>query len=274
MRNLSRLALVAVTLLASYLAPRVAQAQSVLFIGNSFTFADFGVQARPMGGVPELFARIARQDGHTPQVQMVAPGGTTMHQHFDNGHGEITAIKSKQWDYVVLQGYSSDATHAAPHSGEFLEYGKKIAEVIRQNNSATKIVLYETWAYPKGSQELAPFTNQAQMLDEIAANYRVLAREIGAVAVAPVGDAFFEAQNCPRHYDLYAPNLNKHSNDTGYLLSALVFVRTFYGQLPATIAPVLTDVSPEDTAWLASIAEANVRAWQHAMEPLKMPATP
>jgi hypothetical protein len=245
-----------------------AQAQSVLFIGNSYTYGHFGVQTQPMGGVPELFARIAQQDGHSPEVKMVAPGGTTMHQHFDNGAGEITAIQSKKWDYVVLQGHSLDATTSAPHPGEFLEYGQKMAAIIRQNNPATKIVLYETWAYPKAHQVFpAKFANQSEMLDQIAAGYRTLGEVIKATAIAPVGDAFFQAANCPRHYDVYAPKNDHHSNDTGYMLSALVFARSIYGELPVNLNPILTDVSAEDMEWLASIADGNVRAWEHARSP-------
>ncbi len=265
MKTPHKLALL-VAVLAATFAPCVARAQSILFIGNSFTYADFGVEAKPAGGVPELFARIARQSGHAPETKMIAPGGTTMHQHFDGKAGEIVAIQSRKWDYVVLQGYSLDATTAAPHPGEFLEYGRKLADVIRKNNPATKIVLYETWAYPIGHPGFSgKFTDQAQMLDQIAAGYRTLARDIDATAIAPVGDAFLEAETCPRHYDLYAPKLNYHSNDTGYTLSALVFARTIYGEdALKAVKPVLTDVSPEDMQWLASIADANVRAWQHA----------
>jgi lysophospholipase L1-like esterase len=236
---------------------------SVLFIGNSFTFASHGKETEPAGGVPELFARIARQDGHTPEVKMVATSGATMRQHFNNEHGEITAIQSKKWDYVVLQGHSLEATTAFSHPGEFLEYSKKIAEVIKQNNPATKIVLYETWAYPKAHAVYPKkLADQAQMLEQIASGYRALAREIGATAIAPVGDAFYEAQNGPRHYDLYAPNNDHHANDTGYTLSALVIARTIYGKLPSKLTPVVTDVLPDDVQQLVSIADATVQAWE------------
>jgi hypothetical protein len=234
---------------------------SILFIGNSFTFADFGKQAQPMGGVPELFARIAQQGGNAPEVKMIAYPSMTLRQHFENGHNELPTIRSRKWDYVVLQGQSLEATDAARRPGDFVEFGKKFAEVIRQNNPATKVVLYETWAYPKGHPKYADnFGEQSKMLEQISAGYKSLAREIDGAIVAPVGDAFYEAENGAHHYDLYAAKDNHHANDTGYTLSALVLVRSIYGELPAKITPVLTDVSSNDMQQLASIANAKVQA--------------
>jgi len=244
-------------------APHPVHAQSVLFIGNSFTFADFGKLAHPAGGVPELFARIAREDGHTPQVQMVATPNATFRDHFENKHGEITAIDSRQWDYVVLQAHSLEPTAAAEHPGDFLEYGQKLAAVIKQNDAATKIVLYLTWPYPKGSAIFpGKFADQAGQLSQVEAGYKTLAQDISATAIAPVGEAFMTAQNGPGQWDLYAPALNHHANDTGYTLAALVIARTIYGELPANPAPVLDDVSADDMRNLAGIANDEVKGWQ------------
>lgn len=107
--------LTAAVLLASLLLNSVpARGQSVLFIGNSFTWGGNGDnQTSPHGGVPGLFKALAARRGHTPDVTMMAPNGRTFYDQFtndDNQGDTLAVIRSKKWDYVILQGGSREAT--------------------------------------------------------------------------------------------------------------------------------------------------------------------
>ena len=132
-----------------------ANAQSVLFIGNSFTFADHGALAQPAGGVPALFQRIAKLNGHAPTIKMVTIGGSTLKQHADNQAGEMDAIKSQRWDYIVLQGYSQEATKAFGKQRDFLKYGLILAQAAVKESPSVKLLLYQTWAYPDLARRLS-----------------------------------------------------------------------------------------------------------------------
>ena len=127
-----------------------ASAQSVLFIGNSFTFADHGVLAKSAGGVPALFARIAQLNGHSPDFQMVTMPESTLKQHADNQAGEMDAIKSRHWDYVVLPGYSLEAAKVSGKQREFLKYGLRLARAAMQSSPGVHVLLLSDMGLPGG----------------------------------------------------------------------------------------------------------------------------
>ena len=110
----------AMTLVASMiLALSVTHAQSgksVLFIGNSFTFAANSpvrfyraatvtdLNGEGIGGVPALFKSFTQQAGLDYDVFLETRGGSGLDFHLENRLG---VIGRRGWDTVVMHGYST-----------------------------------------------------------------------------------------------------------------------------------------------------------------------
>src|SRR4029077_4465585 len=104
---------------AMILALAVTDAQSgtsILFIGNSFTFAAHSpvrfyradtvpdLNNEGNGGVPALFKSFTQQAGLTYDVFLETRGGTGLDFHLEN---KLGVIDGRGWDTVVMHGYST-----------------------------------------------------------------------------------------------------------------------------------------------------------------------
>jgi len=89
---------------------------SILFVGNSFTFA-FGSPVRfyradtvsdlnneGIGGVPALFKSFTQQAGLDYDVALETRGGVGIDFHLEN---KLGVIGRRGWDVVVAHGYST-----------------------------------------------------------------------------------------------------------------------------------------------------------------------
>jgi len=104
----------------------------VLFIGNSFTFYH---------DLPKMVAELAEAGGQLPLgFQQETPGGYTLQQQWKDGKA-LALIRSRRWDYVVLQDQSQ-----APllNRKAMNEYATKFNAEIRKQGAKT--ILYMTWA--------------------------------------------------------------------------------------------------------------------------------
>ena len=154
-----------------------------------------------------------------------------------------TALKSKAWNWVVLQDYSLDATHAR-NVDDFMKYGQEFYDRIVQEAPHANILLYETWAYSPRHPVLAgvppepaKFSSSDEMYGEIHKNYAALQAVLQArdpkrkVLVAQVGTAFARCAHEHPEIDLYTPDF-KHPNLKGSYLSALVIYGTLFNDSP------------------------------------------
>ncbi len=254
-----------------------AKTTSLLFIGNSYTFYNsLNVMVQEMLNVSGVPAKAER----------CTPGGWRLRQHFNGekpakNQNHVPAperIKEAQWDYVVMQEQSCGAVD---QRAEFLEYGKKLNDLVLDNCPTTKVLLYQTWGRCDGMFEgygddearkaevLAAFEQRYSAPDEatvealkdgMQGGYAALAKEIGATVV-PVGKAFKEAGD---KVDLHADEKNAkphHPSPAGTYLGACVFYKTITGNSPIGMWKKLNDagkdfkVSEEDAAYLESIAD-------------------
>lgn len=243
----------------------IAQAEDVLFIGNSFTFGAGSKEAQKLGGVPKAFEAIAKSKGKDLTTQMLAVGGKDLDFHLQQPK-TAEALKAKDWDRVVIQGYSLEATHLGDPE-RFLKSGETFYRRIREAAPRARIVLYQTWARAVGHKlytgDSTPktFADPAEMNREIQANYAKLAERLEAlepgtqVELAPVGRAF---ELCLAKF----PELNLHDTDkyhastAGAYLSASVFYATIFQDDPQGASPEFlgTSLEPPVAAQLQQIA--------------------
>jgi hypothetical protein len=244
---------------------------NILFFGNSFSIGAGGSNT-----VPAKFSSIAQAKGYAPMVVADLESGAPLSVHigqvnnFPQNNVNHPSIAGKTWDYVVIQGYSTEPTQMGNPS-LFRQNALGLYEAVADHSSGrgagVKAILYETWArHPNISGFYpTPFANASAMQSELRTQYD-LARDLinlvdgpGTARVAPVGDAF-EARDF--NLSLYNGDLY-HASNTGYLLASMIIFRTIYlgetvSDIPWSTASSFAGVS--QTTWnsLAATADSMV----------------
>jgi len=194
------------TSLSLALSANFASADSVLFVGNSFTYG-YGSAVkyyRPdtvtdlnnqgIGGVPALFKAFTDQAGLDFDVYLETEPGSNFDFHLEKKRG---IIGRRPWDIVVLQGHSTldSAEHGNPD--KLIATSAQMSELLLSRNEDVDIYLTSTWSR-------ADMTHQAnhvwsgkpiaQMALDLRAGYeKAAANAAGVVSVNPVGEAWTQA---------------------------------------------------------------------------------
>jgi len=251
MKAPSRFASAWVSVLLIAGAASSARAQSILFIGNSFTRS-----------IPTPITAITKAKGKPFDFDVVAKSHTNWGYHIGKGAPETEkALTEKKWDFVVLQDLSDEPTHTG-NVKAFMADGEAFYKKIRKLAPTAKVVLYETWAmgaesntYTKDSTPTT-FANPTEMSDELIKNYEALAAKLESlepgeqVLLAPVGAAFARCSQLYPKIDLHGAD-HKHFSDTGRYLAALVIYATIYNDTP--VGPGKTPGIKEDSETMANL---------------------
>lgn len=185
------------------------QKTRVLFIGNSYTY---------FNNLPEMLSKLATAAGASLETEMIARGGATLRQHWEEGQA-LKALKQSRWDYVVLQEQSLLPINdpATMH-----KYAKLFDAEIKQ--AGAKTLFYLTWA-----RQNRPET-QVSLND----SYTKIARELGAVVV-PAGPAWQTALRENPELALHLPD-QSHPNSAGTYLTACVFYSALFSKSPENLS--------------------------------------
>jgi hypothetical protein len=173
----------------------------VLFVGNSLTY---------WNEMPWMVEEISAKGSPKLDTSFVGGSGMSLRQQWQMGKS-VRAIREHAWDYVVLQGQSSEP---ANNADEFARYGRLLDAEIKKRGANT--VFFLTWA------------NRGEPQGPITDRYLRLAKEVGAL-VAPIGIAWQELAK--EGLDLYDGS-GVHPNLGGTYLSACVFYALFTGKSP------------------------------------------
>jgi len=234
-----------------------AAGESVLFVGNSFTFGSGSavrfyrshtvtdLNNEGVGGVPALFKSFTEQAGFDYEVALETRGGVGIDFHLDN---KLGVIGRRGWDKVVAHGYSTLDQEKPRDPGKLVETAKQLGDVLRAKNPKVDYYLMATWSradqtYPsRGAWAGQPIE---QMGKDVRAGYDKAAAAAGA-KVIPVGDAWNRAMATgvadPNPYDgIEAGKLNLwtydsyHASTAGYYLEALVIFGSITGRDPRSL---------------------------------------
>ena len=201
--------------------------QRVLFIGNSYSYYNNGIQNH-LGG---LVRSAGDWQTGKSRFRLSTLSGGRLAEH-DADLANLILSKNANWDTVVLQAHSNEALHPKRIKGFQLALKNHVA-LIRKHD--IEPVLFMTWAYQ----------GDAQMSKALIEVYTQAAREHG-VKLAPIGVAFAVAEQQLPQIDLFVPDvlsidsegaltykeIVKHPSVAGTYLAACVFYALFYQRSP------------------------------------------
>lgn len=255
-------------------------APSILFIGNSFTFAAgtplrfwragtvTDLNGEGIGGVPALVKSFVQQAGLDHEVYLETRGGSGLDWHLQH---RLDLITSRRWDRVVMHGYSTLDAGDPGNPALLVRSVRQMAEALRRRNADVGIYLMATWS--RADQTYPPGTRWhgkpiAAMADEVRAGYdRAAAGVPGIAGVIPVGQAWNRAIAAGvadgNPYDGIAAGQidlwgwdHYHASTHGHYLQALVIFGMLTGRDPRTLGDA------ECSAFELGLAREQARALQ------------
>ena len=276
-----------------------ARAETILFVGNSFTFGATSpvLRYRPeqvtdlnkegIGGMPAIFKVLTFQAGLDYQVSLETSPGKNFDWHLANR----LPLIDRPWDVVILQGQSTLDLERPGDPTRIIEYGRQLSDVLARRNPSARIYFQSTWSradltYAKPS----PWKGKpiAAMARDVRAGYdRARAVSPAVRGVLPVGEAWTRAMDAgvadPNPYDgvtfgqvdLWGWD-QYHASAAGYYLSALVTFGAVTGRDPRSfgereVAAYELGLSPAQATGLQQAAYEQLKADGLLPEPLETP---
>ncbi len=258
MRRLKTWRLTTVFACVALLAATSAGAETILFVGNSFTFAAYSpvwhyrpasvtdLNGEGVGGVPALFKRFVDEAGLPYAVSLETSPGKDLQWHIDHK----TAVIDRAWDHVILQSYSTLDANAPGNPAGLVASTIVLAKLFHDRNPAVDIRMDSTWSradmtyQPSGHWYGKPIS---AMERDVYAGYAKAASASPFVhGVIPVGGAWNRAIEtgfaAPNPYQPIANgkiNLwafdNYHASSFGYYIEALMIFGSVTGRDPRTL---------------------------------------
>ena len=236
-----------------------ATAGSILFIGNSFTYAQGSalhyyraktvtdLNGQGVGGMPALFKSFTTEAGLGYDVYLETQGGAGLDWHLAH---KSDLIGQRPWDSVVMHGYSTLDAEKPGDPAVLVDTVRRMSALLRARNPAVEIRLMATW--PRADQ-----THDSRgawygktieaMAHDLRAGYdKAAAATPGIKPVIPVGDAWIRAirsgvadANPYDGIDVGKVDLwtwdHYHASNFGYYLEALVVFGSVTGLDPRSL---------------------------------------
>ena len=192
----------------------------VLFVGNSFTRRN---------NLHKIFKGIAKADGTKVKAKRLAFGGYKLRKYSSSktkAGKKLRKLLKKDWDYVVLQGYSSEFVKS--YNKNTYKAVSKLIDMVRE--SGAEPVLYMTWAKEEGmkvnNRTMQTSLDKAEATELVSDMYYKIGNEFG-VKVAPVGQNFLRCAEEYPEVKLMTDDL-KHPTFAGSYLAACTIYETIF----------------------------------------------
>jgi hypothetical protein len=196
-----------------------AQPMRILFVGNSYTHYN---------NMPKLFEQMAESKGVKIEVLMDAKSSHTFEMH--SKRPELYKnIKSKKWDYVVLQGFSRElAQEHAVIDSMSIPYIKQLLDSIYANNRCTNVLLYQTWGYDGGHRDdsLGIDWTFQEMSDRVHDGYQYVGQQLN-LSIVPVGRVWETVKENHPQIQLYQEDKQHPSLAGSYLVASCFYAALF-----------------------------------------------
>ena len=236
-----------------------ADASSILFIGNSFTYGQGSavhyyrantvtdLNGQGIGGMPALFKSFTTEAGLAYDVYLETQGGVGIDWHLAN---KSDVVGQRPWDSVVMHGYSTLDARKPGDPALLVDTVRRMSALLRARNPAVEIRVMATW--PRADQTYDPHGAwYGKPIEAMAHDLRVgydkaAAATPGIKPVIPVGDAWIRAIRTgvadANPYDGIDANKvdlwtwdNYHASTFGYYLETLVVFGSVTGLDPRSL---------------------------------------
>lgn len=214
--------------------------KKLLFYGNSYSLSN--------QTMPDIVDFIAAAAGHDrPVVVKRLAGGTNLAYHL-NDPTQAAAITGalphgETWDFVVLQGFSLEATSALGDPAAFRANAAAIHGNVRAHSPNARAAMFQTWARGPGNGYYpGTFEDPSHMHSQIRTGYQAAVADINALhgpdtaRIGAVGDGFAH-EGFPLDY--YTSDLS-HPSPRASLLAGMVMYTTIYRDLVSCLRPDFT----------------------------------
>ena len=196
----------------------------VLFIGNSFTFYNSGVDYH----LQKMLDADKSTDSTTYTIQKIAVSSYTLQDHY-NDSLTIRKIRSDKWNKIVLQEQS---TRPMNNRDLFLQYATLLDAKVKKDSAST--VLYMTW----------PEKATPGDINSLSSAYVYVGQQIHA-PVVPVGLVWESVINTYPQLNLYYTD-DKHPGLAGTFLISCTLYYSLFNKNPVVNSYVPTGLSIND----------------------------
>ena len=210
----------------------MAQVDSVLFVGNSYT---------AYNNLPNLFANLAQSGGDTFFVESITGGGFTFELHATTA-SHVAKMQSREWDYFILQEQSMVPTIDYHFAAITQSYAPALINHLEMVNPCGQALFFMTWGRKNGGKQCDPwnthcsvaFSDFDHMQDTLKSRYLQVA-SANAGGVSPVGEAWRLALSDTTGLDLHTSD-NSHPNLKGSYLAACVHYASITKKSPVGLS--------------------------------------
>lgn len=219
----------------------VNKSPNILFLGNSFTYAN---------DLPGTFIELSVSGGYDAYYDELSDGGYHL-SYFADPSDELGAdfyeiCSNYKLDYVILQEQSRLPTLEYDTNKEMYPAARILDETIKQAGGQSVFLM--TWAYKDGDDlteyGIDTVTTREEMQTQLAQSYMGIADELDAL-LSPAGIAFIRSADAYPEIELWDED-GMHPSPAGTYLAACTLYATVYDESPVGIT--YTAQLDEDTA--------------------------
>ncbi|WP_298222573.1 T9SS type A sorting domain-containing protein [Flavobacterium sp.] len=202
------------------------QTRKVLFLGNSYTYAN---------DLPQIVSALASSTGDVLIYDSNLIGGYSLEDHFASTVSK-NKILADDWDYIVLQEQSQRPAFIVP-SG-FMNGFSDLKTYIDQNKPCAQITSFMTWGYQNGDAQNCASNpvvcSYAGMQDLVSDRYMSMSN-LYESEVTPVGVVWkYIKENYPT-INLYQSD-GSHPSLAGSYIAACCFYTSIFRKDPTLIS--------------------------------------
>ncbi len=195
--------------------------QSVLFIGNSYTYVN---------DLPGMVDSIATHFDKNLTTGSKTNGGFTFQNHY-NDAATYTAMHQQEWDLIVLQAQSQEPSFSYDQvNSSTLPYSNLLADSAYASSTCGNVMYYMTWGRENGDPQWDSINTFDKMNERLYNAYMRFADEANAM-VSPVAVAWKYVRDNYPTIQLYVGD-GSHPSLEGTYLIANTFYAAIYQESP------------------------------------------
>ena len=231
-----------VLLILSFVTVRAQDSISVLFIGNSYTYAN---------DLPTMLRDLSASLNKEVTIGSKTNGGFTFQSHV-NDPLTFAAINQNLWDVVVIQGQSQEPSFPTSQvNANSYPYAMQLSDSVLANNACSNVMYFMTWGRQNGDPQWDSINTFDKMNSRLHYTYRRFADSADAM-VAAVGASWKYVRDTYPTINLYSGD-GSHPSLEGSYLAACTFYASLFRQSPVG-ATYLAGLNPTVAGQLQAAA--------------------